>query len=390
MESAYRQSDCQYQVAGYRHLQCEYFGVCGSCKVYDRDYDTQFEAKLAQSQEEFREFFGATVEGFASPHEHYRARAEFRIWHEGDALFYAMHPLEGKIMVQIDACKIVRESIADVMPKLLHVIAREALGHKLFGTDFLSSSSGEIVVTLIYHKVLDDAWRIKAKAIADELGIHIIGRSRKQKEVLTQDFVTESLHVKGRDFHFRHIENSFTQPNPAVNEAMIGWAMGQFEGIGGDLLELYCGAGNFTIPFATLFEKVLATEISKSSIFAAKTNMALNSVSTIDFVRLGVEEFVEALDGLRVFRRMQEVDLNAYDFNAIFVDPPRAGMDETSCRFASRFNHIVYISCNPETLYRDLQLLCKTHEITAMALFDQFPYTHHREMGVKLVQKGGV
>ena len=63
-------------------------------------------------------------------------------------------------------------------------------------------------------------------------------------------------------------------------------------------------------------------------------------------------------------------------------------MDEESCEFASRHEHILYISCNPETLLRDLELLSQTHDIVDMALFDQFPYTHHVEMGVKLVRKG--
>jgi tRNA (uracil-5-)-methyltransferase len=69
------------------------------------------------------------------------------------------------------------------------------------------------------------------------------------------------------------------------------------------------------------------------------------------------------------------------------VDPPRSGMDEYSCKFAARYETIVYISCNPETLYRDLETLLETHEIVSMALFDQFPYTHHVEMGVKLCKK---
>ena len=62
-------------------------------------------------------------------------------------------------------------------------------------------------------------------------------------------------------------------------------------------------------------------------------------------------------------------------------------MDETTCNFASRYENIIYISCNPETLARDLTILCKTHVVKEMALFDQFPYTHHAEMGVKLTKK---
>jgi tRNA (uracil-5-)-methyltransferase len=62
-------------------------------------------------------------------------------------------------------------------------------------------------------------------------------------------------------------------------------------------------------------------------------------------------------------------------------------MDEASCAFVSRFEHILYISCNPETLKRDLEYLTETHTIETMAMFDQFPYTSHMEMGVKLKKR---
>jgi tRNA (uracil-5-)-methyltransferase len=369
-------------------LDCKYFGTCGSCREYEHGYDFQFDTKLKHTIEEFETIYSDAIQAFKSLESHYRARSEFRIWHDGESISYAMHGLAPKSTIMVDACPMVGEAIASLMPKLIVALKSYAMDTKLFGADFLSASSGEIVVSLLYHRRLDAQWREKATRLSRELGIHIIGRSRKQKEVITQDYVTETLHVNNRDFHFRHIENSFTQPNPKVNEAMISWAMEKFEGLGGDLLELYCGAGNFSIPFATIFDRILATEISKSSISAAKVNMQLNGVENIDFVRLSVEEFVEAMDEKRLFRRLEGLDLKGYDFKAIFVDPPRSGMDELSSAFATRFDHILYISCNPETLKRDLGFLMQTHEISDMALFDQFPYTHHREMGVKLVKKG--
>ncbi|MDD2828934.1 MAG: tRNA (uridine(54)-C5)-methyltransferase TrmA, partial [Sulfuricurvum sp.] len=291
-------------------------------------------------------------------------------------------------VVKISSCSIVHENIARVMQPLLESIRSAGIAHKLFGIDFLTSSSGEVLATLIYHKALDESWSVSAREIESKLGIFIIGRSRKQKIVLTQDYVTETLHIFGRDYRYIHIENSFTQPNALVNEKMISWSMEQLEGVGGDLLELYCGAGNFTIPFATKFDRVLATEISKASISAAKRNMELNGVSNIDFVRLSAEEFTQALDGTREFRRLEGLKVADYHLKTLFVDPPRAGLGEEPCAFAARFDHLLYISCNPETLLRDLELLSQTHEVTAMALFDQFPYTHHLEMGVKLTRKG--
>jgi len=68
----------------------------------------------------------------------------------------------------------------------------------------------------------------------------------------------------------------------------------------------------------------------------------------------------------------------------VLVDPPRAGLDEGTRALVSRFSRIAYISCNPETLSRDLQQLSRTHRASHFALFDQFPYTDHMECGVIL------
>ena len=384
MESAYRKLDSQCKIGVF--LNCKYFGECGSCKNYENGYEVQLLKKLDLNVERFKEFYQSNFDICRSPQSNYRARSEFKIWHIGDEIRYAMNALEHKGVVIIDECPQVNEHIFKLMPKLLEEISAANLGHKLFGADFLSSSDGELVVSLLYHKPLDAQWEEKAKEIAQKLGVSLIGRSRKQKLIIGKDYVQESLHVSLKEYKFMHIENSFTQPNPRVNEQMIAWALEQFNDASGDLLELYCGAGNFTIPFASKFDKVLATEISKSSINAAKNNMQLNDVTNIEFVRMSAEEFVQALDGVREFNRMKEIDISAYELKNIFVDPPRAGMDEESCAFAARHDTILYISCNPETLHRDLELLTRTHRVEKMALFDQFPYTNHVEMGVKLVR----
>ena len=365
-------------------MKCRHFGECGSCRHYENGYVAQLHDKFSRIEGMFAPFYNGKIEVFQSPDEHYRARAEFKVWHVGDESFYAMNAIENKGVVLLEECPKVLEPIAELMPRLLDMVKALQMEKKLFNIDFLSSSQGDIVVSLLYHRRLDEEWSEKAKVLSESLGIHIIGRSRKQKVVIGQDYVTETLDFNGGKYYFKQIENSFTQPNPRVNEQMVGWALQQFEGISGDLLELYCGAGNFTIPFASRFDKVLATEISKSSISAAKHNMALNGVKNIDFVRMSAEEFVQALDGVREFNRMKEIDLDSYALKTLFVDPPRAGLDEASCDFAARHEHLLYISCNPETLKRDLERLSSTHEVTSMALFDQFPYTDHIELGVML------
>ena len=81
---------------------------------------------------------------------------------------------------------------------------------------------------------------------------------------------------------------------------------------------------------------------------------------------------------------MSHIQLDDYKFSTIFVDPPRAGLDDTTRQLSSEFDQIIYISCNPETLVRDLEFLTKTHEIKNFALFDQFAFSTHIECGVIL------
>ncbi|MDD2779968.1 tRNA (uridine(54)-C5)-methyltransferase TrmA [Sulfuricurvum sp.] len=369
-------------------MQCEYFGVCGSCRDYEEGYEGQLEHKISAVREMFSPLYEGDITLCPSPSAQYRSRAEFKIYHDDSGISYAMSRLDRQGALKINACSIVSPFIATMMEKLLPEIVDLGISHKLFGVDFLTSGEGEVAVSMLYHKALDENWQNAALELQRRLGVYIIGRSRKQKLILSQDYVIEKLYINEREYRYVHIENSFTQPNPRVNEQMIEWSLSQLEGIGGDLLELYCGAGNFTIPFATMFDRVLATEISKASIHAAKQNMTLNAIENIEFVRLSAEEFTQALDGVREFRRLEGLSVSDYHLKTLFVDPPRAGLGEEPCSFAARFDHILYISCNPETLLRDLEILSKTHTISAMGAFDQFPYTHHLEMGVKLMKKG--
>ena len=156
---------------------------------------------------------------------------------------------------------------------------------------------------------------------------------------------------------------------------------------GGDLLELYCGNGNFTIALAPLFGRVLATELSKSSVRAALYNIEANGADNITMVRMSSEELSDAMAGGREYRRMQGVDLAGYRFSTLFVDPPRSGLDPATVALAAGFERILYISCNPQTLRDNAEALVATHRIAAAAAFDQFPYTHHLECGLLLVRQ---
>ena len=154
-----------------------------------------------------------------------------------------------------------------------------------------------------------------------------------------------------------------------------------------DLLELYCGHGNFTIPLATKFNRVLASEISKSSIANARINCELNGVCNAQFVRLSADELMSAFARRREFERLKGIDIFSYDFSHVLIDPPRAGLEPSVIDFIKNFQNLIYISCNPQTLFENLRSLCATHEVQRFAIFDQFAHTAHIECGVLLKRR---
>jgi tRNA (uracil-5-)-methyltransferase len=363
--------------------------------VTHADYATQLADKTTRLKALLVPFNVPPLEVFESPPEHYRMRAEFRVWHAGDDLYYIMFDQQTKKPYRVDDFGTASRLINRVMPVLIDAIkANQTLRRRLFQVDFLSTLSDEVVVSLLYHRKLDDEWVQQAKALRQQLrdagfALDLVGRARKVKIDLDRDYVIERLRVNGTVYTQQQYENSFTQPNAEVAQSMLGWAIDCTRGSTGDLLELYCGNGNFSLALAQNFNRVLATEVAKSSVKAAQYNIQANGIENLQIVRLSANEVAEALDQKREFRRLKnaDIDLKTYNFTTVFVDPPRAGLDLESCATLQRFDRILYISCNPSTLKDNLETLCETHAVTRFALFDQFPYTAHVEAGVLLERR---
>lgn len=329
---------------------------------------------------------------FPSPNHSFRMRAEFRVWHDDEDLNFVMFARERpREPIKISAFPFGSREIQAVLEPLRALLQANAnLRTKLFQIEFLSTLSAECLVTLIYHRKLDEAWLQEATQLEQTLNIKVIGRSRGQKLVVSDDWVTETLEVEGHSFTYKQPEQAFIQPNATVNQEMLSWACAHAQNRDQDLLELYCGIGNFTIPLAGHYRRVLATEVSKVATRAAQDNLVLNGIHNVAFARLAAEEVTQALNGEREFRRLKSLEppLDEYDIGTVFVDPPRAGLDDGTTRLCQKFNQILYISCNPLTLIDNLKALSVTHRIEALAFFDQFPYTRHLECGVSLIRRG--
>ena len=387
MSMAIAVSSKTLKLARFYHLR----GVNGMrpTNINPQNYPQQLQDKVATVIRAFEDYSMPELETFKSAPVNYRLRAEFRVWHDGDELNHVMFDQQSKEKYKVEAFPPASQLINDVMKDLIDLLKPNDLARrKLFQIDYLSSLSQQIVVSLLYHKPLDEAWTKEMANILKQLRqkyhIDIVGRAKKQKVLLDKDYLLEALAINQRTYQFKQIENSFTQPNAGVNCKMIEWALDVTQNSQGDLLELYCGLGNFSLPMAQNFNRVLATEISKTSVAAAQTNIALNNIDNVTILRMSSEEFVQANRGDRIFRRLEGIDLTEYDCQTILLDPPRSGLDDATLAMVKEYSNIVYISCNPDTLKSNLQVLTQTHKVLRFALFDQFPYTHHAECGVYL------
>ncbi len=179
-----------------------------------------------------------------------------------------------------------------------------------------------------------------------------------------------------------------------MNVQMLEWALAVTAGSKGDLLELYCGNGNFSLALARNFERVLATEIAKPSVAAAQYNIAANHIDNVQIIRMAAEDFTQrAMNGVREFNRLKGIDLSGYNCETIFVDP-RSGLDDETVKMVQAYPRILYISCNPETLCANTETLQATHRVSRLGAVRSVPvYPSHgmrRAAGKALLIRGAI
>ena len=328
--------------------------------------------KLSKFCNELSNHTDIKPEIYLSPATGYRARAEFGF----SKNYFTM--VSHKHKIYMDQSSIPHPSIQQLMPNLLSKINKsEIIKKKLFQVNFRTSGT-KVLATLIYHKPLEEEWIQAAKNIQDSLlNISIIGRSKKQKVIIGEEDLELLCNYANSSFKILQNDSVFFQPNFYLYSLMISFITKQLEDPR-DLLELYCGCGGFTLPLASKFNKVFATENNRHSIRLLKESIKLNNLSNIQTARLSDDETASALANEQPFRRLENIDMQSYEFSHILVDPPRAGLSTETIKLSKQFKNMIYISCNPETFLRDMVKV--NRKIESIGIFDQFANTQHLEV----------
>ena len=145
---------------------------------------------------------------------------------------------------------------------------------------------------------------------------------------------------------------------------LINWnKVLEYAGTGNKLLDLYCGSGTIGIYLAHNFNTVIGIEQNKDAIKGANLNKKINNIHNISFICKQVSE------------------INQIESDVVVVDPPRSGLDNTIMNkiMNSNIDKLVYVSCNPITLSRDINILKNKYNLVDITLYDMFPNTNHVE-----------
>jgi len=198
----------------------------------------------------------------------------------------------------------------------------------------------------------------------------------KEQVIYGKGFIEDSL----CDKVFRISPKSFYQVNPQQTEILYRKAI-EMAGLTGKetVLDAYCGTGTIGLIASDKADKVIGVELNKDAVADAKVNAKRNQVSNIQFYQKDASEFISQLAA-----QEEKIDV-------VFMDPPRAGSDE---RFLDSLavlkpERVVYISCNPLTLERDVAYLTKKgYKAKKLAPVDMFPWTNHVETIIMMTNSG--
>jgi len=337
--------------------RCKHFGTCGGCHYQHIPYDAQLQAKLAILQDQMDRLggFSALPSGgiTSSPSPwNYRNQMQFHPAPEGSLGFM---DIDGKTVVPIQECHLPTEGI-NALWQQIDLGAESGLTRITLRED----SFGELMLVLEGNNELGPELSLDLP-----ISVCYLKPDGSCLTLAGQDQLT--YQVLGRQLSLS--PESFFQVNLGVAEKIITYVLAHIpQKPALHTLELYAGAGLFSLFLAEHSRELIAIESSPSACYDFANN--LDSYDNVRLYEGPVERVLPALEG-----ELPPLDL-------VLLDPPRAGLHPKARQSLEKLSpeHIVYISCDPSTLARDLKHLCAAgYKLEDLHLFDMFPQTYHLE-----------
>ncbi len=318
---------------------CPYFGLCGGCDFQQLTYEAQLEAKVEIIRDCLHRI--AHIDGpldipiVGSPKEwHYRARAMWQVDSTRRKLGYFVRG--SRDVCDVEYCAVLTPPLQQTLESVRSEINSGAPTPQLRDIEVVAGDDGI------------------------SLSPQLAGFETREVTRVVRDEI----------YHFS--AEAFFQINHELLPQLIGEAVGEKRGK--IAIDLYCGVGLFTLPLARRFDEVVAVEANELATNFAWRNLESAGFDNTELVTLDVGEW------LQHYRSFEPIDV-------LLLDPPRTGAENRVIKgiIGVRPDRIVYVSCDPATLARDLKkLMAAGYSFDSIKAFDMFPQTHHVETVVHL------
>jgi len=362
---------------------CSLYGRCGGCNFMHLAYESQLEAKLEifkQILKRLGKLDCVKVEEVIPASKIYNYRNKVVIFFKevkGD-IIYGFYRRETNQIERMEKCFLFNEKIYSILKKIKEFMLKDLEKNFITSVSFRNNDKDEFIVGLnVSRKKSHFLKTLTAELVEKHKSIISIVVCEEEKNKYNTLFGKGRIKENILGFNYNISIDDFFQTNKEQTEKLYSKVLEYAGNNLGVVVDGYCGVGSMTLPLSKVSKKVYGIEINETSVNDAIRNKEMNNVNNVHFILGKTEEKIKEIS--------EEIDL-------IVIDPPRKGCDASLLNsiISKKIEKIIYVSCNPATLARDLRVLSdEGYEIKEISLFDMFPNTTHVECVVLMskVQK---
>lgn len=358
---------------------CPHFGVCGGCSLQHMSSEQQITFKQQALLEQLKHFGHVIPQSVLPPllsaPWHYRRRARLGVkqLNKKGKVLVGFHEVNHRYTADLICCPVLHTRVSTLLPALSQLISQLAAIQSISHIEVVI---GDDAVALVFRHLIpliaSDRQHFIAFAKQHDLQIYLQPNSPLPLEKLWPADECHELNYRLPEYQLELLfqPGDFTQVNAELNQRMVAQALALLDPQPHEnILDLFCGIGNFTLPIARNCRNVVGIEGSEAMVLRAQRNATHNRIDNVQFCSHNLEKAL--------------LDLNSQcgPFDKIVLDPPRTGaltVVKHIAQFAAK--RIVYISCNPATLARDAgELVQQGYRLTTVGVMDMFPHTQHIE-----------
>jgi 23S rRNA (uracil1939-C5)-methyltransferase len=359
--------------------KCTHFGVCGGCALQHLSADAQLEIKQTELRDNLQRVGKVEPREWLPPLRgpvwNYRRRARLgsKFVTRKDRVVVGFRERLAPYVAEVQRCEVLAQPVGELIAPLAAMLNELSIRHRIPQIETAVADN----VTALVLRVLDapsDDDLAKLRAFASEHPVRFYLQTGGLETVTPLDAGGDPLRygLPQFDLQLEFTPTDFVQINAQINQALVGRAV-ELLGLTPEssVLDLFCGLGNFTLALARSAGRAVGVEGEKGLVERARHNASLNGISNADF---HLADLSRPLDPSLPWLKGP--------YTHVLLDPPRAGASEVLASI-SRLNprRVLYISCHPGSLARDLGVLVHEHgmSLVAAGVLDMFPHTTHVE-----------